>query len=148
MCLPSGQGFALGNEHESVDQAVFCYTTANTLYRINEVTKNIESQLGLVVGLLIGSGELTLSPQGIQKLADDYVNGRLDRRPPAPSACSRLVPRPVQSLSKRTKSSSSTSSSATSFNGRSTRLPVKIADKQLIDAAGATTWARFSCSTG
>lgn len=133
------KGNLMADDHASVDQAVFCYTTANTLYRINEVTKNIESQLTMVAGLLNGTGGFapSITPQGIQKLASDYVNGRLD--PQAAGAIGVFLDSylaPVQSLLEENAKLLEFIIQRNKFQWQIDALPLKIADKQLINAGG------------
>lgn len=120
------------------EQAAFCYTTANTLSKINEVTKNIESQLGLVAGLLNGNGGgLSLSPQGIHKLADDYLNGRLDKQ--TQGAIGLFLDSylgPIQSLLEENQELLKLIIAKKRFQWQIDSLPLKIADKELINAAG------------
>lgn len=130
----------MASEFPSVDQAVFCYTTANTLSRVNEITKNIESQLSIVAGLLNGSGGLSLSPQGVHalaQLADDYANGRLD--PQAAGAVGVFLDSylgPVASLLEENAELLEFIIQRNQFQFQIDTLPLKIADKQLINAGG------------
>jgi hypothetical protein len=122
------------------DQAVFCYTTSRTLYKINEITKNIQSQLGLVMDLVGGSG-VSIAPQdlqkNLQKLALDYTQGRLD--PQAAGAIGLFLDAylgPVQSLLEENEDLLRMIIKRKKFNWYAQQLPVKIADKELINAGG------------
>lgn len=131
------KGSLLSVNDVSVEQAAFCYTTSNTLAKINEVTKNIESQLGLVAGLLNGSGGLTLSPQGFQKLADDYMGGRLDKQ--TQGAIGLFLDSylgPIQSMLEENQELLQLIIAKKRFKWQIDSLPLKIADKELMNAGG------------
>lgn len=132
------KGSLLSVNDVSVEQAAFCYTTSNTLSKINEVTKNIESQLGLVAGLLNGStGLAPRTPADFAKLADDYVNGRLDKQ--TQGAIGLFLDSylgPIQSMLEENQELLQLIIAKKRFRWQIDSLPLKIADKELINAGG------------